>query len=101
MTTTDQLTALIAEAKMSPVMVAEQITNYDAPKAVAALQAIAKAEHSANAYDAANATAAANEWIAANPEEARSIIQRRIDARAASAARALSQGAQRAIRGQD
>ena len=101
MTTTDQLAALLAESKMSPVMVAEQITNYDAPKAVAALQAIAKAERSGNAYDAAKANTAANEWIAANPEDARSIIQRRIDARAASASRPLSEGAQRALRGED
>ena len=93
-----EITALLTESQMSPVMVAEQTGDYSAPFATDALRAIAIADGSGNAVAAAKAAAAAVKWINANPEAAIAIMRARIDARASME---ISSGAKLALIGQD
>jgi len=96
------ITDLLAEAEMSAVMVAEQIDSKDCtPEANDAYNALAKADDCQTPANNASAAKAAAAWIAVNEDKAREIITRRIGVRAASAARGLSDGAKRALRGED
>lgn len=85
---TAEITALLAKAQMSAVMVAEQIDSKDcSPLANTAYNALAKAEGAPTPANNLAASRAAIAWIESNEDAARRIIQRRIDVRAASVAR--------------
>lgn len=73
------LDEMLAKAQMSPVMVAEQISDWASPGSAAANKAIALAERSPTPLNQRNAKVASRAWMDANPEAARRILQRRID----------------------
>jgi hypothetical protein len=97
--TTNQLAALLAEAKTSAVMIVENIYGQDGAEYLAARFAIAAAENYPSAINSLNAEDACLAYLVSSPSIALSEINSRIARRAGSVT--LSESAQRTLRGED
>jgi hypothetical protein len=76
---------MLTTAKMSPSMVAEKIDFRDSSyEASSAYNAIQRAEKNPNPYNVERANVRSQKWINKNEDEARKIIQIRIDVQAAT-----------------
>jgi hypothetical protein len=94
-----EITAALAEAKASAVMITEGIYTESGPEYIAAITAIAAAQSRPSPFAALAAENAALVFLAACPEVAMNAINKRIAARAAKSP--ISDAAARALIGQD
>ncbi len=97
--TNTEITAALAEAKASAVMITEGIYTESGPEYIAAITAIAAAQSRPSPFAALAAENAALAFLTACPEVAMNAIGKRIAARAAKAP--ISDAAARALIGQD
>ena len=100
------ITTALEEARLSATMILEELTGeqwgaFDATALKKATTAMAKYDRTGSAYDSAMADHEAKKALATNEAEALSIINQRTAARKAAAQQPLSEGAQRAMRGED
>jgi hypothetical protein len=94
-----EITAALAEAKASAVMITEGIYTESGPEYIAAITAIAASQTRPSPFAALAAENAALVFLAACPEVAMNAINKRIAARAAKSP--ISDAAARALIGQD
>jgi hypothetical protein len=94
-----EITAALAEAKASAVMITEGIYTESGPEYIAAITAIAASQTRPSPFAALAAENASLAFLVACPEVAMAAINKRIAARAAKAP--ISDAAARALVGQD
>lgn len=102
----DTITTALREARLSAPMIIEELTGdqwsgFDSAALRKAESAMAKYDRTGSAVDSAMSYSAAKAALATNADLAIEIIFGRVAARTAALAAPLSEGAQRALRGED